>query len=128
MKHVLTVIAVLAFCAACATPTQRASSTAAVADLAPTGKLRAGINYGNPVLVQRDAASGGPKGLAVDLAQELGRRLGVPVELVTYDAAGKMADAVKTEAWDIAFLAVDCRRQGLPCSRHDSPHVHCLLA
>src|SRR4051794_41624397 len=102
MKRVLTVVAVLAFCAACATPTPPVASTAAVADLAPTGKLRAGINYGNPVLVQRDTASGGPKGLAVDLAQELGRRLGVPVELVTYDAAGKMADAVKTKAWDIA--------------------------
>src|SRR5439155_20549407 len=83
------------------------ASPAALADLAPGGKLRAGVNYGNPVLVQKDPGTGGPKGLAVDLAQELGRRLGVPVELVTFDAAGKMADAAGTGAWDIAFLAVD---------------------
>jgi len=80
---------------------------AALADLAPSGRLRAGINFGNPVLVQKNPVTGAPTGLAVDLAQELGRRLGVPVELVTFDAAGKMADAVKRGEWDIAFLAVD---------------------
>src|SRR5881409_3635643 len=90
------ILGVLALATSCATTS--APPPAAVADLAPSGKLRAGINYGNPVLVQRDSATGGPKGLAVDLAQELGRRLGVPVEWVTYDAAGKMADAVKADA------------------------------
>lgn len=98
-------LVLLALVASCATAP--VTPPAAVAELAPTGKLRAGINYGNPVLVQKDPATGGPKGLAVDLAQELGRRLGVSVELVTFDAAGKMADAVKAGAWDIAFLAVD---------------------
>src|SRR5512137_928500 len=72
-------------------------------ELAPTGKLRAAINFGNPVLVQKDPASGDPRGVSVDLARELGRRLGVPVELVTYDAAGKVFDALKTGAWDVAF-------------------------
>jgi polar amino acid transport system substrate-binding protein len=80
---------------------------AALADLASSGRLRAGINFGNPVLVQKDPVTGAPMGLAVDLAQEPGRRLGVPVELVTFDAAGKMADAMKSGAWDVAFLAVD---------------------
>jgi len=76
-------------------------------ELAPTGKLRAAINFGNPVLAQKDQASGEPRGVSVDLARELGRRLGVPVELVTFDAAGKVFDALKTGAWDIAFLAID---------------------
>ena len=49
---------------------------AAVADLAPTGKLRAVINYGNPILAKKGAA-GEPTGLSVDLARELARRLGV---------------------------------------------------
>src|SRR6185295_5734827 len=49
-------------------------------------------------------------GISVDLARELGRRIGVPVELVPYDAAGKMTDALKTGAWDVAFLAVDPTR------------------
>jgi polar amino acid transport system substrate-binding protein len=80
------------------------------ADLAPTGKLRAALNYGNPVLAQKDPASGEPRGVSVELARELGRRLGVPVELITYAAAGKVFDALKTGAWDIAFLAIDPAR------------------
>jgi polar amino acid transport system substrate-binding protein len=76
-------------------------------DLAPTGKLRVGINYGNPVLATRDAATGELRGLAVDLARELGRRVDLPVELVGFDAAGKMFDALKASAWDAAFLAID---------------------
>jgi polar amino acid transport system substrate-binding protein len=76
-------------------------------DLAPTGKLRAAINLGNSVLAQTDAATGQPKGITPDLARELGRRLGVPVELITYNAAGKVFDAASTGAWDIAFVAIE---------------------
>jgi polar amino acid transport system substrate-binding protein len=84
---------------------------AARSDLAPTGKLRVGINYGNFLLVTKDPASGEPRGIAVDLARELGRRAGVPVEFVPYEAAGKMAEAVKTGAWDVAFLAAELERE-----------------
>ncbi len=63
-----------------------------------------------PVLAQKDPVSGEPRGVSVDLARELGRRLGVPLELITYDAARKVFDALKTGAWDIAFLAVDPTR------------------
>ncbi len=76
-------------------------------DLAPTGKLRAAINLGNSVLAQKDEATGQPKGITPDLARELGRRLGVPVEFVVFDAAGKVFDAGKTGAWDIAFIAIE---------------------
>jgi polar amino acid transport system substrate-binding protein len=79
----------------------------ATQELAPTGKLRAAINFGNPVLAQKDPASGEPRGVSVDLARELGRRLGVPVELVPFDAAGKVFDALDTGAWDVAFLAIE---------------------
>ena len=78
-----------------------------VKDLAPTGTLRAGINLGNMVLAQKDAASGELGGVTVDLARELGRRLAVPVELVPFDAAGKVFEALKSGAWDIAFLAIE---------------------
>src|SRR5437667_9340029 len=71
-------------------------------ELAPSGKLRAAINFGNPVLAQKDPATGEPSGVSVDLARELGRRLGVPVELVTFDAAGKVFDALKARARDVA--------------------------
>lgn len=76
-------------------------------DLAPTGKLRAGINFGNAVLAGKDPKTGEPRGVVVDLAQELAKRLGVPIEVVPFDSAGKMADAAKSGAWDVAFLAAD---------------------
>lgn len=84
----------------------------ALSDLAPTGKLRAAINLGNSVLAQTDAATGQPKGITPDLARELGKRLGVPVELVVYQAAGKVFDAAKAGAWDIAFIAIEPVRAG----------------
>jgi polar amino acid transport system substrate-binding protein len=76
-------------------------------DLAPTGKLRAAINLGNVVLAQTDETTGRPKGITPDLANELGKRLGVSVELVVFDAAGKVFEAAKTGAWDIAFIAIE---------------------
>jgi len=96
------------FLSSCATvPT---APPGARSELAPTGKLRAAINFGNPVLAQKDPATGEPRGVSVDMARELGRRLGFPVELVTFDAAGKVFAALKTGAWDIAFLAIDPAR------------------
>lgn len=79
----------------------------ALKDLAPTGKLRAAINFGNSVLAQKDPATGQPKGITPELAREVGKRLGVPVEFVTYDAAGKVFDDAKNDKWDIAFVAIE---------------------
>nr|WP_314623497.1 ABC transporter substrate-binding protein [uncultured Noviherbaspirillum sp.] len=79
-------------------------------ELAPSGKLRAAINLGNPILASKDATSGEARGVSVDLARELGRRLGVPVDLVTYTAAGKVVDGAKANEWDIAFVAIDPKR------------------
>jgi polar amino acid transport system substrate-binding protein len=75
--------------------------------LAPTGKLRVGINYGNPVLATLDPVRGELSGVAVDLAQELGKRTSLPVVLVAFESAGKLFEAVKSGAWDVAFLAID---------------------
>src|SRR5213075_284112 len=89
---------------------EKAAPPEAVRDLAPTGKLRAAINYGNTVLAQKDAKTGELRGVSVDLARELARRLGVPLELVPYDAAGKVnADATRN-AWDVGFFAIDPKR------------------
>ncbi len=83
------------------------SSPLDVAELAPTGKLRAAINFGNPILAVKDSVTGQPRGVSVDLSRELGRRLGVPVELITFEAAGKVVEAVKAAQVDIAFVAID---------------------
>jgi len=83
------------------------SSASATAELAPTGKLRAVINVGNPVLANNDPASGQPRGVSVDLARELARRLGVPLETTTVTTAALSVEALKTGRVDIGFIAID---------------------
>ncbi len=82
-------------------------SKIALQELAPHGALRAAINFGNPVLAQRNLENGAPCGVSVDLARELATRLGLPIELVFFEAAGKVFEAAQSNAWDIAFLALD---------------------
>ena len=84
---------------------------AARAALAPGGKLRAGINYGNFILATKDSTTGESRGVAVDLMRELARRLDVPFEIVAYDSVGAMVDAPKTGTWDIAFLGSEPARE-----------------
>ncbi|HYS63372.1 MAG TPA: ABC transporter substrate-binding protein [Paraburkholderia sp.] len=101
---------------------------------APTGKLRASINLGNPILANRDATSGEPAGVSADLARALAERLSVGLELVVFDAAGKSVEAVSEERADIGFFAVDPLRgqaiaftapyvliEGFYLVRNDSP-------
>src|SRR5262252_1189933 len=83
------------------------TSSDVVAELAPTGRLRAAINFGNSVLAQEDPAGGPPRGVSAELARELARRLGVGIDYVTFDAAGKVFEALKARLWDVAFLAID---------------------
>jgi len=77
-------------------------------DLAPGGALRAAINLGNPVLAQGTAAA--PTGVTVDLAREIGARLGLPVEFACFDAARDSFAAVTTGRTDICFLAIEPAR------------------
>jgi polar amino acid transport system substrate-binding protein len=83
------------------------------ADLAPTGTLRAAINYGNFILATRDRATGLSRGVAIDLTREIATRLGVPIEIVAYDSVAVMGDAAPSGAWDIAFLGSDPAREKL---------------
>src|SRR6187397_906194 len=74
-------------------------------DLAPTGKLRAGINYANSIIATKDPVSGELCGVSVDLMRELARRIDVPLELVGFDFSGKMADALIAGEIDVGALA-----------------------
>ena len=80
--------------------------------LAPTGRLRAAINLGNPILAHApgEGGAGGAGGVSVDLAREFARRLGVDLDLVVVDTAGKSVDAVAGERADIGFFAIDPAR------------------
>ena len=109
MVHAVTLLAAATLLCACSSVVlaPASPSAAARAVLAPSGTLRAAINFGNPILAVRDAATGEARGVSVDLARELGRRLEVPVELVLYTAAGKVVEGIKKGEWDIGFFAID---------------------
>lgn len=81
-----------------------------IAQLAPTGVLRAAINMGNFLLVTGRTATGDPDGVSPDMAREIAARLGVPVRLVPYPRPGELADAVGANAWDIALIGAEPER------------------
>ncbi|MEV6248630.1 transporter substrate-binding domain-containing protein [Streptomyces sp. NPDC051742] len=91
------------------TTTPASPNPAIAADLAPTGTLRASVNLGNPVLAQGTPEA--PSGVTVDLAREIGARLGLPVELLCFDAARKSYEAMADGRADLCFLAVDPARE-----------------
>ncbi|MFL5387587.1 MAG: hypothetical protein ACJ79C_02580, partial [Myxococcales bacterium] len=62
------------------------------AEVAPGGRLRVGLNYQNFLLVSADGADGEPRGVAPDVARELARRLGLSIEWLRFDTAGKLVD------------------------------------
>ena len=95
-----------------AAPAEAAGAAAsdAARALAPSGRLRAAINLGNGVLAQRDAATGELKGVSVVLARALAERLKLPVDLIAFDSAGMVFEALDRQGWDVAFLAVEPER------------------
>ena len=83
---------------------------AVLAELAPTGTLRAGINLSNFLLVTGTAENGDPVGVSPDVAAEIARRLGVRVQYVTYPDPGALADAGDREEWDIGNIGAEPQR------------------
>jgi polar amino acid transport system substrate-binding protein len=93
----------------------------AAAALAPSGRLRASINLGNPILARKDATTGEAVGVSVDLARALAEQLGVPLDLKVFDAAAKSVEAVTSGQADLGFFAVDpLRGEGI---RFSAPYV-----
>jgi polar amino acid transport system substrate-binding protein len=84
--------------------------SAARADLAPAGVLCVGINFSNILLTARDPVTRAPSGVALDLAHELGARLAVPVEIVSYESAGALAESAGSGAWTVGFLGIEPKR------------------
>lgn len=74
---------------------------------APTGTLRVGINLGNPVLAGTDASTQKPKGVTIDIANEIGKRTGLLVQLIPFQSAGATVDAIKSGNIDLVFVAID---------------------
>lgn len=115
--------------------TQTSPSSASMAAVfAPSGTLRASINLGNPVLANLDPQTGEPVGISVDLATELAKRLGVPLQLVAVKSAGASVENIEQDKADVGFFAVDPKRgqeisftkpyvliEGFYAVREDSP-------
>jgi polar amino acid transport system substrate-binding protein len=85
-------------------------SAAAIAELAPTGVLRTGINLSNFLLVTGATASGDPVGVAPDMALEIANRLGVPVKYFTYKTPAELADNALNNVWDIGLIGAEPQR------------------
>jgi polar amino acid transport system substrate-binding protein len=80
------------------------------AELAPSGVLRAGLNLSNFLLITGRESDGTPTGVAPDMAAEIARRLGVPVQYVPYKTPGELADAADTGVWDIGLIGAEPQR------------------
>lgn len=87
-----------------------APSKEVIAQLTPTGVLRAGINMGNFLLVTGKSASGDPEGVAPDMAREIANRLGVDVKYVPFKTPGELADAAGTNVWDVGLIGAEPKR------------------
>jgi len=98
----------LSFVAGCVTSPN--VPNAARSELAPTGKLRAGMNLGNALFTTKDAGTGELRGVSVDVMRELASRLDVPVEFVVHATPGDVADASAAGTWDVAVLAIEQTR------------------
>ena len=81
-----------------------------VAELAPTGTLRAGINLSNFLLVTGRSATGEPMGVAPDMARAVAQRLGVPVTYVTFASPSDLAAAATAGMWDIGLIGAEPAR------------------
>ena len=89
-----------------------AGGPAAASDLAPTGTLRAAYLANNPAQAVRDPATGEARGAAVDLTQELARRIGARVALIPSTSPQTVIDAVNKGDADIGFVAYAPSRTG----------------
>jgi polar amino acid transport system substrate-binding protein len=106
---------------ACSMQTPAPNSPALASSFAPTGRLRACINLGNPILANKPAGATQAGGVSVDLAGALAQRLGVPLELIVVETAAKSVSTVKSGEADIGFFAIDpLRGDGI---RFTAPYV-----
>lgn len=109
LRTALTVASLILLSSCASTPPV---SPAVRADLAPTGTLRVGINYGHFAVATKDPVSGELRGVAVDLIQEVGRRAGVPVQMIGWPAAAPVLDGLLNGTLDVGFIAQEASREG----------------
>jgi polar amino acid transport system substrate-binding protein len=83
-------------------------------DIAPSGTLRVAVAVGpaaSAFWATRDPATGKPRGVTVDLAKAAADKLHVPLRLVEYQSSDEIAAAASKDAWDLAFMPADVKRE-----------------
>jgi polar amino acid transport system substrate-binding protein len=90
--------------------TPRPSADARIADLIKTGKLRAGIGVVAPQWAIKDSRTGELRGVAVEIARALASQMGIELAVIQYPSPPSVLEGLKTEAWDVGFLAIDPSR------------------
>ena len=88
------------------------SSACAQADLAPTGTLRAAYLATNPAQAMKDPQTGELRGASLDLARELAKRIGKPLDFKPIASPPAVIEAVKSGQADIGFVAYEATRLG----------------
>lgn len=78
--------------------------------LVPRGRLRAGINMSNGLLVSGRTEEGEPVGVSPDMACAVAHALGVSCDLVAYKTPGDVADALARDEWDIGLIGAEPQR------------------
>ncbi len=81
-----------------------------VAELAPTGTIRAAVNTSNTALVRIDERTGTPAGPSVDLANAVAAEIGCPISVLKYRSAAAILASADLSEWDIALIAADPSR------------------
>jgi polar amino acid transport system substrate-binding protein len=84
-----------------------------IADLVRAGKLRIGVGVVAPHWAVKDPQSGELRGVAVEIARALASRLGIELVAVEYPSPPAVLDGLKSDAWDVGFLAIDPSRATL---------------
>ena len=82
-------------------------------ELIPTGVLRVGLAFApqpTPLFVVKNK-DGTPRGVTVDLGNELAQQLGVAAEFTVAPNTGELVDLLEAGRIDVSFMPVDEERK-----------------
>ena len=82
-------------------------------ELIPTGTLRVGVVFApspSPLFVVKDK-NGTPRGVTIDLGNELAQQLGVAAEFTVAPNTGELVDLLEAGRIDVSFMPVDEERK-----------------
>lgn len=113
MKYAPNLLVVLLATAALNAAAGNPPSAETRSELVPQGTLRVAIAVGtspSAFRAVRDRVTGEPRGVTVDLANMLAKRLGVSLQLIPFESPSALTNAANAGAWDVAFVPANIER------------------